>query len=56
MITDVNWIKRMLSHNMRMPMPVTPGYGKLLKQGLLTPAELEEVIENICESYRPFFS
>ena len=50
MITDVNWIKRMLSHNMRMPMSVITGYGELMKQGLLTPAEMEEVIENICEN------
>ena len=50
MITDVNWIKRMLSHNMRMPMSVITGYGELMKQGLLTSAEMEEVIENICEN------
>ena len=50
MITDVNWIKRMLSHNMRMPMSVIVGYGELLKQGLLTPEEMEEAIENICEN------
>ena len=50
MITDVNWIKRMLSHNMRMPMSVITGYGELMKQGLLTPEEMEEVIENICEN------
>ena len=50
MITDVNWIKRMLSHNMRMPMSVITGYGELMKQGLLTPSEMEEVIENICDN------
>jgi len=50
MITDVNWIKRMLSHNMRMPMSVISGYGELMKQGLLTASEMEEVIENICEN------
>lgn len=50
MITDINWIKRMLSHNMRMPMSVITGYGELLKQGLLTPLEMEEVIGNICDN------
>jgi len=50
MITDVNWIKRMLSHNMRMPMSVITGYGELLKQGLLSSQEQEEVIGNICEN------
>ena len=50
MITDVNWIKRMLSHNMRMPMSVITGYGELIKQGLLSKDEQEEVIGNICEN------
>lgn len=50
MITDVNWIKRMLSHNMRMSMSVITGYGELMKQGLLTENELEDVIQNICEN------
>ena len=42
MITDVNWIKRMLSHNMRMPMSVINGYGELMKQGLLTVEEMKQ--------------
>lgn len=50
MITDANWIKRMLSHNMRMPMSVITGYGELMKQGLLTPTEMEEAMEIICEN------
>ena len=50
MITDANWIKRMLSHNMRMPMSVISGYGELMKQGLLTSSEMEEVIETICDN------
>ena len=50
MITDVNWIKRMLSHNMRMPMSVINGYGELMKQGLLTAEEMEEAVNNICEN------
>ena len=50
MISDVNWIKRMLSHNMRMPMSVITGYGELMKQGLLTVEEMEEAVNNICEN------
>lgn len=50
MITDVNWIKRMLSHNMRMPMSVITGYGELMKQGLLTMEEMEEAVSSICEN------
>lgn len=50
MITDVNWIKRMLSHNMRMPMSVITGYGELMKHGLLSPDEMEEVINDICDN------
>ena len=50
MITDANWIKRMLSHNLRMPMSVITGYGELMKQGLLAPAEMEEAIETICDN------
>ncbi len=50
MITDVNWIKRMLSHNMRMPMSVITGYGELMKQGLLSTEEMEEAIKNICDN------
>ena len=45
MITDVHWMKRMLSHNMRMPMSVITGYGELMKKGLLAPSEMEEVME-----------
>ena len=50
MITDVSWLKRMLSHNMRRPMSVINGYGELMKQGLLTAEEMEEAVNNICEN------
>ena len=50
MITDVNWIKRMLSHNMRMPMSVITGYGELIKQGLLSLEEMEDAVSDICEN------
>ena len=50
MITDANWIKRMLSHNLRMPMSVITGYGELMKQGLLAPAEMEEAMETVCDN------
>lgn len=50
MISDMNWIKRMLSHNVRMPMSIITGYGELLRQGLLTMEEQRDVIENICDN------
>ena len=50
MVSDIEWIKRMLSHNVRMPMSVIAGYGELLRQGLLSAEEQKEVIENICEN------
>lgn len=45
-----NWTRRMLSHNVRMPMSVISGYGELLKQGLLNEKEKEECIGAICEN------
>lgn len=50
MISDIMWLKRMLSHNVRMPMSVINGYGELLRQGLLSPEEKEEAIQNICDN------
>lgn len=50
MISDNNWIKRMLSHNVRMPMSIITGYGELLRQGLLTPEEQKDIIDNICDN------
>jgi len=50
MISDINWIKRMLSHNVRMPMSVITGYGELLRQGLLSPEEQKTVIDSICDN------
>ena len=40
----------MLSHNMRMPMSVITGYGELMKQGLLSPEEMEEAVSDICDN------
>lgn len=50
MISDMNWIKRMLSHNVRMPMSIITGYGELLRQGLLSPEEQRDIISNICDN------
>lgn len=49
-ISEVVLLRRMLSHNVRMPMAVISGYGDLLKQGLLNENEKEKCIENICEN------
>lgn len=50
MISDMNWIKRMLSHNVRMPMSIISGYGELLRLGLLSEEEQKDVINSICEN------
>lgn len=50
MISDIIWLKRMLSHNVRMPMSVINGYGELLRQGLLSAEEQQEAIQNICDN------
>ncbi|MDO4531828.1 MAG: HAMP domain-containing sensor histidine kinase [Bacillota bacterium] len=50
MISDIDWIKRMLSHNVRMPMSIITGYGELLRQGLLSQQEEREIIGNICDN------
>jgi signal transduction histidine kinase len=43
-------MKRMVSHNVRMPMSVIRGYGELLKRGLLSEEEKENCISVICEN------
>ncbi|MCQ2496499.1 MAG: HAMP domain-containing histidine kinase [Lachnospiraceae bacterium] len=49
-ISEIALLRRMLSHNVRMPMAVISGYGDLLKKGLLNESEKEKCIENICEN------
>lgn len=48
--TDKQWMKRMLSHNVRMPMAVVTGYGELLRKGLLSAEEQETAIQAVCEN------
>ena len=48
--TDKQWMKRMLSHNVRMPMAVVTGYGNLLQNGLLSEEEQKEAVQTICEN------
>lgn len=50
MISDTDWMKRVLSHNARMPMAIITGYGELLRQGMLSCEEQQEVILDICEN------
>lgn len=50
MFSDFDWMKRMLSHNVRMPTAVIAGYGELLRQDLLTPAEQKKAVLDICEN------
>ena len=48
--SGVALMKRMVSHNVRMPMAVITGYGELLKRGLLSDKEKEECIRVVCEN------
>ncbi len=48
--SDLQWLKRMLSHNVRMPMSVILGYEELLKQGLLSVKEQRVAMQTICEN------
>lgn len=48
--TDLVWLRRMLAHNVRMPMSVITGYGEMLRKGLLHEEEKEECIHSICEN------
>lgn len=50
MVSDFEWMKRMLTHNVRMPLSVITGYAELLRQGLLTPEEQERAILDICDN------
>lgn len=50
MVSDFEWMKRMLSHNVRMPLSIITGYGELLRQGLLTPEEQACAISDICDN------
>ncbi len=50
MDSDINWLKRMLSHNVRMPISIVMGYGDLLEKGLVSQDEQKEIIANICEN------
>lgn len=47
---EIVLLKRMLSHNVRMPMAVISGYGELLKKGLLNDDEKEKCVMNICDN------
>ena len=48
---DVVWLKRLLSHNFRMPMAIISGYGELLKNGEFKDREEEiNCINKICSN------
>ncbi len=48
---NVKWLKRMLSHNFRMPMAIILSYGELLKSGGFETREKElECIDKICKN------
>ena len=48
---DAEWLRRLLSHNFRMPMAIIAGYGELLKNDSFSTREEEkECIEKICRN------
>lgn len=48
---NVKWLRRMLSHNFRMPMAIISSYGELLKSGGFETREKElECIDKICKN------
>lgn len=48
---DLAWLKRLMSHNLRMPMTIIKGYADLLKNADdLTPMEAEQYISDICKN------
>ena len=47
---DIAWMRRMVSHNVRMPMAIIRGYGDVLRQNLLNEDEKKKAIESICEN------
>ena len=51
MFEDTIWLKRLLSHNFRMPMAIISGYGDMLKDGnFKSRSEEEECIRKICRN------
>ena len=48
---DAQWLKRLLSHDFRMPMAIISGYGELLKNGDFSSRQEEiECISKICSN------
>lgn len=47
---ELAWMRRMVSHNVRMPMSIIRGYGDVLRQDLLDEKEKKAAIESICEN------
>lgn len=48
---DAQWLKRLMSHNFRMPMAIISGYGELLKSGSFTSRQEElDCINKICSN------
>lgn len=48
---DVVWFKRMMAHNIRMPMAIISGYGELLLDGEVSGREEElDCIQKICNN------
>lgn len=47
---ELIWMRRMISHNVRMPMSIIRGYGDVLRQNLLSEEDKQQAIGSICEN------
>jgi K+-sensing histidine kinase KdpD len=47
---EIMWMRRIISHNVRMPMAIIKGYGDVLKQDLLGEKERQKAIDSIYEN------
>lgn len=47
---DANWMKRMITHNVRMPMSIIRGYADVVRQDLLPEMERKKALDTICEN------
>ena len=47
---DLIWMRRMISHNIRMPMSIIRGYSDVIRQDLLSPEDRKKALDTICEN------
>lgn len=47
---DVIWLRRIITHNVRMPMSIIRGYSDVIKQDLLSEEERKKALDAICQN------